>query len=172
MLREDPPALSDDERMGLAEMAAVDKELGGRAIEVRAGVGHDAVGPTFARRITEVGDDRVIVHRRIDPQVAKGQELGMFPRQFVDAGGKSLPEGVEKEIGSVALQECRMRPLHEVHMSDESCAERVDGAPINAAAPVRRGDEDDAADPRQGLEEEGLTQEFAGFGLESQERSP
>ena len=95
----------------MAEMAAVDKELGGRAVEVRAGVGHDAVGPPFARRITAVGDDRVIVHRRIDPQVAKGQEPGMFPRQLVDAGGKSLPEGVEKEIGSVALQECRIGPL-------------------------------------------------------------
>src|SRR5947208_7119717 len=41
MLREDPPALPDDERVGLAEMAAVDQELRARAIEVRAGVGHD-----------------------------------------------------------------------------------------------------------------------------------
>jgi hypothetical protein len=57
MLREDPPALPDDEGMGLAEMAAVDKELGDGAVEVRARVGHDAVGPTFARRITAVGDD-------------------------------------------------------------------------------------------------------------------
>jgi hypothetical protein len=72
MLREDPPALPEDEGMGLAEMAAVDKELGGRAVEVRAGVGHDAVGPPFTRRSTAVGDDRVIFHRRIDSQVAKG----------------------------------------------------------------------------------------------------
>ena len=87
--------------MVLAEMAAVDQELGRRAVEVRAGVGHDAVGPPFARRITAVGDDRVILQRRVDSQVAKGQEPGMFPRQLADAGGKSLPEGLEKEIGFV-----------------------------------------------------------------------
>ena len=33
MLRQDPPALPDDEGMGLAEMAAVDQELGGRALK-------------------------------------------------------------------------------------------------------------------------------------------
>src|SRR5207249_2268705 len=101
----------DDEGMGLAEMAAVDEELGARAVEVRAGVGHDAVGPTVARRSTAVDDDRVIFHRRIDPQVAESQEPGMFPRQLVDAGGKSLPERVEKEIGPVAPQECRIGAL-------------------------------------------------------------
>ena len=49
-------------------------------------------------------------------------------------------------------------------MPDESRAERVDGAPIETAAPVGGGDEDDAADPWQGLEEECLTQELAGLG--------
>ena len=67
MLRKDSRDLPDDEGMGLAEMAAVDEQLGGRSVEVRAGVGHDAVGPTLARRITAVGDDRVILDRRIDP---------------------------------------------------------------------------------------------------------
>src|SRR5262249_56941207 len=70
MLREDPPALPDDEGMVLTEMTAVDQELGGRAVEVRAGVGHDAVGPPGAGRITAVGDDRVILRRRLDPHVA------------------------------------------------------------------------------------------------------
>ena len=60
MLRQDPPALPDDEGVGLAEMAAADQELGARAVEVCAGVGHDAVGPAFAWRIAEVGDDRVV----------------------------------------------------------------------------------------------------------------
>ena len=35
MLRKDSPDLPDDERVGLAEMAAVDQELRARAIEVR-----------------------------------------------------------------------------------------------------------------------------------------
>jgi hypothetical protein len=45
MLRKDSPDLPDDEGVGLAEMAAVDQELRARAIEVRAGVRHDTVGP-------------------------------------------------------------------------------------------------------------------------------
>jgi hypothetical protein len=59
MLREEPPALPDDEGLGLAEMAAVHKQLGGRGVEVRAGVGHDAVGPPVTRRITAVGADMI-----------------------------------------------------------------------------------------------------------------
>jgi hypothetical protein len=164
MLREDPLALWDDEGMVLAEMAAVDQQLGGRAVEVRAGVGHDAIGPPGARRITAVGDDRVILRRRIDPHVAKGQEQGMVPRQLVDAGGKPVPVGVEEEIGSVARQEGRMSPLHGVPMPDESRAERVDGTPIETAPPVGGGDEDEAAHPGQRLEEEGLAQALAGLG--------
>ena len=164
MLRQDPPALPDDEGMILAEMAAVDQQLGGRAVEVRAGVGHDAVGPAVARWITAVGDDRVILHRRVDPQVAKGQEPGMFPRQLVDAGGKPFPEGVEEEIGSVTREDRLIGALQGVYMPDESRAERVDRAPIETAAPVGGGDEDDAADPWQRLEEEGATQELAGLG--------
>ena len=105
MLRKDSTDLPDDEGMGLAEVAAVDQELRARAIEVRAGVGHHAVGPPGARRITAVGDDRVILHRRIDPRVAQGQEQGMVPRQLVDAGGKPRPEGVTEEIGPVARQQ-------------------------------------------------------------------
>ena len=60
MLRKDSPDLPDDERVGLAEMAAVDQELRARAIEVRAGVGHDPVGPACEGRIAVVGDDRVV----------------------------------------------------------------------------------------------------------------
>jgi hypothetical protein len=164
MLREDPPAFPDDERLRLAEMAAVDKELGDCAVQVRAGVGHDAVGPTFARRITAVGDDRVIFHGRIDPHVAKGQEPGMFPRQLVEAGGKSRPEGVEKEIGSVALQEGVIGALQGVDVPDESRTEGEDGTSIETAASVGGGDEDDAADPWLGLEEECLPQDLAGLG--------
>jgi len=150
--------------MVLAEMAAVDQQLGGRAVEVRAGVGHHAVGPHRARRITAVGDDRVIRNRRIDPRVAQGQEQGMVPRQLVDAGGKPLPEGVTEEIGPVARQEGRISPLQGVPMPDEPRAERADGASIETAAPVGGGDEDEAADPGQRLEEEGLAQALAGLG--------
>ena len=82
--------------MGLAEVAAVDQELGVRAVKVGAGIGHDAVGPVVARRIAEVGDDRVVRHRRVDPQVAEGEQLRMFPRQLVDAGGKPFPKDVRK----------------------------------------------------------------------------
>jgi len=42
--------------VGLAEMAAVDQELGARAIEVRAGVRHDTVGPACEGRTAEVGE--------------------------------------------------------------------------------------------------------------------
>jgi hypothetical protein len=68
MLRKDSPDLPDDKRVGLAEMAAVDQELRARAIEVRAGVGHDTVSPVYEGRITEVGDDRVVRHPRVDAQ--------------------------------------------------------------------------------------------------------
>jgi hypothetical protein len=71
----------------------------------------------------------------------------VFPRQLVDAGGEPLPEGVEKEIGSVALQECRIGVLQGVPVPDESRAECVEGAPIDTAAPVGGGDEDEATDP-------------------------
>jgi hypothetical protein len=43
MLREDPPALPDDEGMVLAEMAAMDQQLGGHAVESgRCFIGVDA----------------------------------------------------------------------------------------------------------------------------------
>lgn len=106
MLRQDPPALSDDEGMGLAEMATVDQELGGRPLKVCAGIGHDAVGPAVAWRIAEVGDDRVVFRRPIDPQVAEGKQVRVPPRKLVDAGGKPLPEQVEEVTGSVTLKEC------------------------------------------------------------------
>jgi hypothetical protein len=118
MLREDPPALPEDEGMILAEMALVDQQLGGHPLEVRACVGHDAIGPPGARRITQVGDDRVILRRSIDSRVAKGQEQGMVPHQLVEAGGKPLPEGIEEEIGSVARQEGRISALQRVPMPE------------------------------------------------------
>jgi hypothetical protein len=153
MLAEDPPALPDGERMVLAEMAAIDQQLGGHAFDVRAGVGHDAIGPPGAPWITAVGDDRVIVHRRIDPRVPTGQEQGMVPRQLVDAGGKPVPEGVEEEVGPVARQEGRMSPLQGIPVPDESRRERADGARIEAAAPMGGGDPVDlarmAGEPRE-----------------------
>ena len=59
---------------------------------------------------------------------------------------------------------CLIGALQGVRMSDESRAERVDGAPIESAAPVGGGDEDDAADPRNGLEKDRLSQHLAGLG--------
>ena len=53
MLRKDSPDLPDDARVGLAQMAAVNQELRARALEVRAGVGHDTVGPVYEGRIAE-----------------------------------------------------------------------------------------------------------------------
>src|SRR5262249_57510129 len=116
--------------------------------------GEEGGGERGGGRITAVGDDRVILHRRIYPRVAKGQEQGMVPGQLVNAGGKPLPEGVEEEIGPVARQEGRISPLQGVPMPDESRAKGADGTPIETAAPVGGGDEDEATCAGQRLEEE------------------
>ena len=88
----------------------------------------------------------------------------MVPSQLVDAGGKPFPEGVDEEIGPVTRQERLIVAPQRVRMPHQACAERVDGAPVEAAASVGGGDEDDAADLRNGLEEECLSQHLACLG--------
>ena len=111
MLRKDSPDLPDDEGVGLAEVAAVDQELRARAIEVRAGVGHDTVSPVYEGRIAEVGDDRVVRHPRVDAQRDQRLEFGMLPGQLIDAGGQPPAEHGREEGGPVA----RQQPLVNLH---------------------------------------------------------
>ena len=105
MLREDSPDLPDDEGVGLAEMAAVDYEFRARSIEVRAGVGHDTVGPACEGRIAEVGDDRVVRHPRVDAQRDQRLEFGGLPGQLIDARGQALAERGREELSPVARQQ-------------------------------------------------------------------
>ena len=105
MLRKDSPDLPDDEGVGLAEVAAVDQELRARAIEVRAGVGHDTVSPVYEGRIAEVGDDRVVRHPRVDAQRDQRLEFGVLPGQLIDARGQPLAERGREELSPVARQQ-------------------------------------------------------------------
>src|SRR5208282_2335278 len=146
--------------MLLAEVPACDEQLGGCAIEVSAGVGDDAVETAGTRRIAPVADDRVIRHLRGKARVAQGQQERRLPLQLVDAGGQPESERGDEEIGTVTILEpvvCRAEGIGD---PDELRAKPLDGPVIDLAAPMRRGDEDDAADFRTGLEKDSLAQQF------------
>jgi len=93
--------------MGLAEMAAVDQGGGklffrARAIEVRAGVGHDTVGPNARGEIAEVGDDRVLRHPGSMPNATQRLEVGVTPRPILIMRGAGSCERGRAEISPVA----------------------------------------------------------------------
>ena len=164
MLREDSPDLPDDEGVGLAEMAAVDQEFRARAIEVRAGVGHDTVGPACEGRIAEVGDDRVVRHPRVDAQRDQRLEFGMLPGQLIDARGQPPAEHGREEGGPVARQQPLVNLLQWVRQPTEPPPNSADDPSIEPTAPVWCRDEDQPPDLGLGLEEHHLAQQVAVLG--------
>ena len=132
--------------MILAEMAGGDDLLRGDARDVSALVGDQAVGPMVGRRVGADRDDRMDLQRRRMGQVREARQDRRAPLQLLDAGGQTLAEVFPEEVRRVLCDQPIVGGPQRVGQADQPRPEPLDRALVEPAAPMRRGDVDDAAD--------------------------
>ena len=84
-----------------------------------------------------------------------------MPHQFVDAGGQAFAEAFLEEVRAIAGHEPAVRRPERVGEANEPRAEVLQPALIDPAPAVGRGDEDNATDLQQWLEDQGTAEQVA-----------
>ena len=156
---ENPPDLANHVGMILAEVAGRDDLLGDDTRDVGAVVGHETVRPISGGRAGTNRNDGVDLHRGGRRKLVKAGQDRRSPFQLVNAGRHGLTEMFPEECRRVARHQPVMGGHQRVRNTDQPRAESLDRAPVEMAAPVRRGDVDHPADLRPGREEEAAAKE-------------
>ena len=94
-------------------------------------------------------------------EIPQAPEKRGLPLQLLDRGRQALAKIFLEEARVVACDEPVVSRPQRLVAADQPHAQALQPATVELAAPVRRGDEHDAANPGQRLDQQGLAEEVA-----------